>query len=82
MELRSQSVRDALDGVPLGKKVTGWFATVEIGAYPDGHAAFAGHPLNGRDELLSAVAYLFDRLYDQAKGSTDIQLKGRHLRIA
>jgi hypothetical protein len=67
MELKSQSVRQALDAVPSHTKVTARFAEVEISAYPDGHAAFAGHPLNGRDELLAAVSYLFDRLEREAQ---------------
>jgi hypothetical protein len=62
----SDSVRHILDAVPTTKKVTGVAATVEIVAYPDGHAALAKHPLNGEDELLAAVAYLFDRLHREA----------------
>jgi hypothetical protein len=71
MELKSDSVRRALDAVPISRKVTGHAATVEIVAYPDGHAGIVAHPLNGRQELLAAVEYLFDRLRAEAVAAAD-----------
>lgn len=62
----SNSVERVLNALPTNKKVTGVAATIEIVAYPDGHAAIAGHPLNGEAELLVSVQYLFDRLQKEA----------------
>ena len=66
MALTSKSVRDTLDAVPSKKKVTGVAAQIEIVAYPGGHAAIAGHPLNHEQELLDAVSYLLARLQREA----------------
>jgi hypothetical protein len=65
------SVQKRLDDVPSKKKVTGVAATVEIVAYPDGHAAIAGHPLNGKDELLTSIDYLWERLAQEANMAND-----------
>ncbi len=56
MELRSNSVRRALDGVPTTLKRTGVGATVEIVGYETDHPTIAGHPLNDEKELLAASA--------------------------
>ena len=69
MELRSESVRTAIDQVETTKKVTAVSATIEMRVYPDGHAAIAGHPVSHREELLAAVGYLFDRLHEQSLAS-------------
>jgi hypothetical protein len=55
------SLNQYLDSLELQLKRTGVAAQIEIVAYPDGHAAIGTHPLNGRDELLKSVGYLFDR---------------------
>jgi hypothetical protein len=45
-------------------------ATIEIVAYPDQHAGITAprtnHPLTGKNELLDAVEYLFDRAQAEA----------------
>ena len=69
MALKSNSVRDALDAVTSSRKVTGVAANIEIVAYPDGHAAIVGHPLNGEEALLESVSYLFERLHREARAT-------------
>jgi hypothetical protein len=62
----SNSLAQYLDTIELQLKRTGVFASVEIIAYRDGHAAIGTHPLNDKEELLLAVAYLFDRAHAEA----------------
>jgi hypothetical protein len=64
-------VRQALDTVQSRLTKTGVGATIEIVAYPDGHAAIAGHPLSGAQELLDAVSYLYERLQLEATAARD-----------
>ena len=66
MELRSNSVRRALDAVPTTLKRTGVGATVEIVGYETDHPTIAGHPLNDEKELLAAVSCLHARLREEA----------------
>jgi hypothetical protein len=62
----SNTLASHLDAIELRLKKTGVAATIEIVAYPDGHGAVAGHPVNGRDELLRSVGYLWDRALAEA----------------
>jgi hypothetical protein len=66
MERPSESLARYLDSLPLNPKKTGVGVQVELIAYPDGHAAIGSHPLNGKEELLKAVGYLFDRSQAEA----------------
>jgi hypothetical protein len=67
MEKPSNSLARTLDAVESKQKVTGVGAIVEIVAYPRrDNAGIAGHPLNGKDELLQAIDYLYERLHREA----------------
>jgi len=71
MESVVPSLRKHLDALPSKLKKTGVATTVEIVAYPDGHAAISGLPLNkppanGKPELEKAITYLYERLHREA----------------
>src|SRR4051812_32340947 len=66
MDRPSDSVATYLDSLPLHPKKTGVGVPLELIAYPDGHAAIGSHPLNGKEELMKAVGYLFDRAQAEA----------------
>jgi hypothetical protein len=72
MDRPSDALGKYLDTLPLNPKKTGVGVLVELVAYPDGHAAIGSHPLNGREELLKSVSYLFDRAEAEAT-----RLKGK-----
>jgi hypothetical protein len=45
---------------------------IEIVAYPRrDDAGIAGHPLNGKEELLAAVDYLYERLHREAVSAAE-----------
>ena len=66
MDRPSDALAKYLDTLALNTKKTGVGVPVELVAYPDGHAAIGSHPLNGREELLKSVGYLFDRAQAEA----------------